>query len=200
MSSANTDAFFRTPLAERDPEVFGAIAKELKRQQDQIELIASENIVSRAVLEAQGKTDEAEAQYLAAIRLKPDYAEAHNNLSSLAVKRRDVPSAVRYAAEAIRLRPNYAEAHFNLGNAFTLQGATTNAVAEYSAAIRLKPEYPEAYYNLGCAMFLLGRLDEAAGSLSEAVRLQPANAVARAKLAFVLAQRPAGQNPPPARE
>ena len=54
MTSASTDAFFRTPLAERDPEIFGAIAKELKRQQDQIELIASENIVSRAVLEAQG--------------------------------------------------------------------------------------------------------------------------------------------------
>jgi len=54
MSSAPTDAFFRTPLAERDPEVFAAITKELKRQQDQIELIASENIVSRAVLEAQG--------------------------------------------------------------------------------------------------------------------------------------------------
>jgi glycine hydroxymethyltransferase len=54
MSSAPTDAFFRTPLAERDPEVFAAITSELKRQQDQIELIASENIVSRAVLEAQG--------------------------------------------------------------------------------------------------------------------------------------------------
>ncbi|WP_096702976.1 serine hydroxymethyltransferase [Magnetospirillum sp. 15-1] len=54
MSSAPTDAFFRTPLSERDPEVFAAITKELKRQQDQIELIASENIVSRAVLEAQG--------------------------------------------------------------------------------------------------------------------------------------------------
>jgi glycine hydroxymethyltransferase len=54
MSSASTDAFFRTSLAERDPEVFAAVTKELKRQQDQIELIASENIVSRAVLEAQG--------------------------------------------------------------------------------------------------------------------------------------------------
>lgn len=54
MSSAPTDAFFRTSLAERDPEVFAAITSELKRQQDQIELIASENIVSRAVLEAQG--------------------------------------------------------------------------------------------------------------------------------------------------
>ncbi len=54
MTSAATDAFFRTSLAERDPEIFDAIAKELTRQQDQIELIASENIVSRAVLEAQG--------------------------------------------------------------------------------------------------------------------------------------------------
>ncbi len=46
--------FFRGSLAERDPEIFDAIEKELGRQQSQIELIASENIVSRAVLEAQG--------------------------------------------------------------------------------------------------------------------------------------------------
>jgi glycine hydroxymethyltransferase len=46
--------FFSGALAERDPEVFAAIGKELFRQQDQIELIASENIVSKAVLEAQG--------------------------------------------------------------------------------------------------------------------------------------------------
>ena len=46
--------FFAAHLAERDPEVFKAIGEELHRQQDQIELIASENIVSRAVLEAQG--------------------------------------------------------------------------------------------------------------------------------------------------
>jgi len=54
LSMTATDTFFRTPLAERDADVFAAISKELKRQQDQIELIASENIVSRAVLEAQG--------------------------------------------------------------------------------------------------------------------------------------------------
>ena len=41
-------------LSKADPEVFGAIGRELRRQQEQIELIASENIVSRAVLEAQG--------------------------------------------------------------------------------------------------------------------------------------------------
>src|SRR6266851_570276 len=48
------DGFFTATLAERDPEIFAAIAHELGRQQDEIELIASENIVSRAVLEAQG--------------------------------------------------------------------------------------------------------------------------------------------------
>ncbi len=46
--------FFDEDLAHRDPQIFAAIRKELGRQRDEIELIASENIVSRAVLEAQG--------------------------------------------------------------------------------------------------------------------------------------------------
>ena len=46
--------FFTRGLAEADPEIYRAIEDELKRQQDKIELIASENIVSKAVLEAQG--------------------------------------------------------------------------------------------------------------------------------------------------
>ena len=46
--------FFSRPLAEADPDIFKGIRGELSRQQEQIELIASENIVSRAVLEAQG--------------------------------------------------------------------------------------------------------------------------------------------------
>jgi glycine hydroxymethyltransferase len=46
--------FFSDTLANSDPDVFKSIRDELGRQQDQIELIASENIVSRAVLEAQG--------------------------------------------------------------------------------------------------------------------------------------------------
>ncbi len=52
--SASPAGFFTERLADHDPEIHGAIVKELARQRDQIELIASENIVSRAVLEAQG--------------------------------------------------------------------------------------------------------------------------------------------------
>ncbi|MGN1078735.1 MAG: serine hydroxymethyltransferase [Alphaproteobacteria bacterium] len=49
-----TNSFFTTPLKQADPDLYAGIIKELRRQQNQIELIASENIVSKAVLEAQG--------------------------------------------------------------------------------------------------------------------------------------------------
>jgi glycine hydroxymethyltransferase len=48
------EGFFAAPLAEADAPVFASMERELGRQRRQIELIASENIVSRAVLEAQG--------------------------------------------------------------------------------------------------------------------------------------------------
>src|ERR1700761_5751969 len=57
-TSANSgtapDSFFTAPLTEADPDIAAAIRGELGRQRHEIELIASENIVSRAVLEAQG--------------------------------------------------------------------------------------------------------------------------------------------------
>ena len=54
LASGKTDSFFSTHLQARDPELYAAIEAEQSRQQHQIELIASENIVSQAVLEAQG--------------------------------------------------------------------------------------------------------------------------------------------------
>lgn len=52
--AASLDTFFNSPLSEVDPEIHQAIQKELGRQRHEIELIASENVVSRAVMEAQG--------------------------------------------------------------------------------------------------------------------------------------------------
>jgi glycine hydroxymethyltransferase len=55
MNAPHRDAgFFTETLQTRDPEIFGAIRQELGRQRHEIELIASENIVSAAVMEAQG--------------------------------------------------------------------------------------------------------------------------------------------------
>src|SRR5476651_2911761 len=53
-TASDVAALFSASLRETDPEIAEAIGLELGRQRDEIELIASENIVSRAVLEAQG--------------------------------------------------------------------------------------------------------------------------------------------------
>ncbi|WP_420336588.1 serine hydroxymethyltransferase [Roseibium sp.] len=53
-SGQSHSGFFTSTLAEIDPDIFGSVQQELGRQRHEIELIASENIVSRAVLEAQG--------------------------------------------------------------------------------------------------------------------------------------------------
>jgi len=52
--STEHENFFNQSLADRDPELLASITDELRREQNQIELIASENIVSRAVMQAQG--------------------------------------------------------------------------------------------------------------------------------------------------
>ena len=54
LQDVQPDGFFTRGLAESDPAIYASIRDELGRQQDKIELIASENIVSKAVLEAQG--------------------------------------------------------------------------------------------------------------------------------------------------
>ncbi|WP_426032536.1 serine hydroxymethyltransferase [Cypionkella sp. TWP1-2-1b2] len=54
MTAQSDTGFFTESLSSRDPELFGSITSELGRQRHEIELIASENIVSRAVMEAQG--------------------------------------------------------------------------------------------------------------------------------------------------
>jgi len=54
LADVQPDGFFTRGLAEADPAVFAGVAHELQRERHQIELIASENIVSKAVLEAQG--------------------------------------------------------------------------------------------------------------------------------------------------
>ncbi len=53
-AAAKNEAFFSARLEDADPEIFAAVRGELGRQRNEIELIASENIVSRAVMEAQG--------------------------------------------------------------------------------------------------------------------------------------------------
>ena len=103
-------------------------------------------------LQDQGKLDEAVACYRRALELKPDYAEAHNNLGNALKEQGKLDEAVACYRRALELKPDYAEAHNNLGNALKDQGKLDEAVACYRRALELKPDYAEAHSNLGNAL------------------------------------------------
>ena len=64
-----------------------------------------------------GRLDEAEASYNQAIAVKPDLAEAHNNLGNVFKELERLDEAIASYGQATALKPDYAVAHYNLGNA-----------------------------------------------------------------------------------
>ena len=73
-------------------------------------------------LGASGKVEEAIAHYEQALRIKPDYAEAHNNLGIALAQAGRIEEAIAHFEQALRIKPDYAEAHCNLGNVFLQKG------------------------------------------------------------------------------
>ena len=84
-----------------------------------------------------------------AVELRPDFAEARNNLGILLHKARDYDTAVSQFNEAIAVYPGFKEAHLNLGNAYKGQKAYIDAEKAFSRAVQLEESYAEAYFNLG---------------------------------------------------
>ena len=107
-------------------------------------------------MKEQGKLDEAVACYRRALELKPDYAEAHNNLGNALKDQGKLDEAVACYRRALELKPDYAEAHNNLGIALKDQGKLDEAVACYRRALELKPDYADAHLNLSLLSLLTG--------------------------------------------
>ena len=139
-------------------------------------------------LQDRGKEAEAQVHYEEALRLKPDYIEAHNNLGNVLVDFNRVPEAIGLYREAIRLEPNYADTHYYLGNALASQGKFDEAIAEYEQALRLRPDYADAQCNLGNTLLTQGQLAQAVVQYRDALRNKPDLFEAQYNLAFALAR------------
>jgi len=122
---------------------------------------------------AMGHFDQAILCYQEAIKLKPNYAEAHNNLGFYFKEINKIDKALLSYREAIKLKPNYAEAHNNLGVSLYEIGRLNEALLSYREAIKLKPNYAEAHNNSGNVLKDLGQFDEAISSYKLAVELKP---------------------------
>ena len=93
---------------------------------------------------------EVAAEFREAIRLRPDYAEAHNNLGLVLVQAGDDEAGIAALREAVRLGPDYADAHANLGAALTPTDAA-EAIRELEKAVALAPTSVKAQFNLAVA-------------------------------------------------
>src|SRR5262249_12038893 len=91
------------------------------------------------VLRAQGRVVEAIAGYREALRLRPDHAEAHNNLGVALRQQGQLSEALACYREALRLKPAYADAHKNLGTFLHDQGDLAAATACFERALALAP-------------------------------------------------------------
>jgi protein O-GlcNAc transferase len=95
------------------------------------------------VLTAQRRLHGAIECYRRALRYRPDYAKAHNNLGTALLALQEPDTAAACFRAAIRLVPEFAGAHYNLGNALAALGDIDAAIGSYETALRYKPDFDD---------------------------------------------------------
>ena len=135
-----------------------------------------------------GKLDEAIAHLQKALEIKPDYAEAHNNLGSLLPKRDRVDGAIAHYQKALEIKPDYAEAHNNLATPLRQKGRWTKRwpISKRrwkSSPTTRKPTQPWQ------RSLPRGRVDEAIAHFQKALEIKPEYAEAHYNLGIALAPK-----------
>ncbi len=135
-----------------------------------------------AVSQADGRFGQAIGYYREALRIKPDYVEAWNNLGLAHKNLGQFPQAIASYREALRIGPDYPRVLNNLGSVYGTLGQLHQAIGYFRQAVRSNPDYAEAWNNLGAAYDSLGQTEQAAVCYREAFRIRPDYAKSRDNL------------------
>ena len=137
----------------------------------------------------QMRNEEAWGQVIQALRIKPNYAEAHVNLATILRRLGKADESEKEYRVALSLQPDNVEAHSGYGALLLGQGRANEALREFREVVELRPEYANGRYDVGRMLATLGRTDEAMAQFSEAIRLRPDHAEAHHSLGFALVSR-----------
>ena len=136
-----------------------------------------------------GDLDGAINSFRHAVKIKPDFADAYNNLGAALRQKGGLDEAISCYKQAINIKPNFSDAHYNNGNALKQKGALDEAISSYRQAIKIKPDYAEAYNNMGFVLQEKGALDEAISSCRQAINIKPDFADAYSNLGNALTEK-----------
>jgi tetratricopeptide (TPR) repeat protein len=120
-----------------------------------------------------GQLDDAILAFQKALSIKPDYAEAYNNIGNVLKDQDKMKEAIEAYNKALSIKPDYAEPFNNMGNAFRDQGRLNEAIKVYKKALSIKPDYAEAYNNMGIALKDQGKLEKAVEAFTKALAIKP---------------------------
>jgi tetratricopeptide (TPR) repeat protein len=130
-----------------------------------------------------------------AVGIRPDFAEAQNNLGNSLLEKGRMDEAVTHLRKALEIRPGYAQAHYNLGNALLRKGQVNEAIIQFQQLLAIQPESAEAHNALGNALLQKVREDEAILQFQKALAIQPGLVEARRKLAAIAWRLATSPNP-----
>ena len=135
-----------------------------------------ENRVTLGAFFAQlGRSGEAEAEYRAALRMRPSEVSAYVNLADLYRARGDEPGAERLLREGLRAVSDEPNLHHALGLSLARSGRVEEARASLARAAELAPEQPRFAYAHAVALHSSGSVDAAVEVLEAALRRHPAD-------------------------
>src|SRR5262245_50607151 len=166
---------------------FDAALDEYKRAQAAMADLPGSHLNLGAMYESQGRNDQAEKSYLAALKLDPYFSPARANLASLYATIGRIADAERVLRDGIKLLPSQGELHYSLGLLLAEAGRLSEAVDALGEAARLMPDRARIRYNQGLALQKLGRMAEAERALLKAEHLNPRDPQITYALAFFYA-------------
>ena len=112
------------------------------------------------------------AEFEKALAIKPDFAEAHNNLGNVFKELGRTTEAISSYRKTLTLQPDFADSYYNLGNLYQDLGELQKALDFYQKAVDIKPNFSKVYNNMGIVFNDLGELVKSVKSLTKAAGLE----------------------------
>jgi protein O-mannosyl-transferase len=149
--------------------------------------IAENNLADYYLTEM--RNDDARGHVIEALRLHPNYPEAHTNLATIFRRTGHFDESEGEYLLALRIQPENVDAHSGYGALLLTEGRYDDALHEFAEVVKLRPNFADGHYDLGRVFAAVRRGDDAMAQFAETIRLQPDHADAHHSLGVALVSR-----------